>query len=111
MALGIASSFDWHHGLFWIYYSLAGLFLDRGGFDDANIHIECAKSHTANRAYRLGRAMELQVRVWYNQHSLEEARSEFLRAADVFEKLGAAKDLKGCRKLLQVIQNNPTPSG
>jgi len=55
--------------------------------------------------------MELQARVWYNQHRLEEARSEVLRAADVFEKLGAAKDLEGCRKLLQIVQNNPTASG
>jgi len=69
VALGIASSFDWHHDLFWIYYSLAGLFLDGGGFDDANAHIERAKLHTANRAYHLGRAMELQARVWYNQQT------------------------------------------
>jgi hypothetical protein len=38
--------------------------------------------------------MELQAWVWYNQHRLEEARSEALRAADIYEKLGAAKDVE-----------------
>ena len=99
VALGIASSFDWHHDLFRIYYSLAGLFLGGSRFDDANTHIERAKSHMANSVYPLvGCVMELQARVWpYRQHRLGEAGSEALRAADVFEKPGAAKDVERCR--------------
>jgi len=101
VALGIASSFNWHGQLFWIHHSLAQLFLGEDRFDDAHTHIEQAKSHTANNTYYLGRAMELQARVWYKQRRLEEARSEALRAADVYEKLGAAQDLKSCRRLLR----------
>jgi tetratricopeptide (TPR) repeat protein len=109
VALGIASAFDWHEEPFWIHYRLAGLFYDEGRFDDAHTHIERAKSHTANSAYNLGYAMEMQAWVWYKQHRLEEARSEALRAADVYEKLGAAKDVEDCRTLLRDIQRNWTP--
>ena len=114
VALGIASSFNWHGQLLWIHYSLAELFLDEDRFDDAHTHVEQTKSHTAKDTYYLGRAMELQVRVWYKQRRLEEARSEVLRAADVYEKLGAAQDLKRCRGFLRQIgreMNNPVASG
>ena len=94
VALRIASSFNLHHDLFWVHYSLAELFLDEARFD---AHIEHTKSYTADNAHNLGRAMQLEARVWYRQHRLEEARSEALRAADVFEKLGAVKDLE-CRR-------------
>ena len=58
--------------------------------------------------------MELQAWIWYKQHRLEGARSEALGAADIYEKLGAAKDVEDCRKLLQWIQrglNKPVPPG
>ena len=111
VALRIASSFNLHHDLFWVHYSLAELFLDETRFDDARAHIKHTKSYTADSAYDLGRAMQLEARVWYRQHRLEEARSETLRAADVFEKLGAVRDLECCRKLLWIIQNRPATSG
>ena len=114
VALGIASSSNWHSGLFQIHNDLAGLFRDEGRFDDAHVHIERAKSHTADSPYNLGCATEQQAWIWYKQHRFEEAKSEALRAAEVFEKLGAAKDLESCRKLLQRIEkklNNPTTSG
>jgi tetratricopeptide (TPR) repeat protein len=104
VALRITSSFDWNKEQFWVHYQLAELFYDEGRFDDAHTHIERAKSHTANIARNLGFAMELQAKVWYKRHKLEEARSETSRAADVFEKLGAADDAERCRKLLQHIQ-------
>jgi tetratricopeptide (TPR) repeat protein len=105
VALGIASTFNWHDDLFWVHYKLAGLFRDEGRFDDANDHIERAKSHTVNSAYNLGRAMEEQARVWYRQRRLEEARSEALRAPDIYAKLGAAKDVERCQKFAQRIQD------
>jgi len=104
VALGIASSFNWHDPLFWIHHSLAWLFLGEDRFNDAHAHVEQAKSHAVNDTYKLGRAMELQARVWYKQRRLEEARSEASHAADVYEKLGAAQDLKSCRVLLQRIE-------
>jgi len=114
VALEIASSSNWHGGLFQIHNDLAGLFRDEGRFDDAHVHIERAKSHTADSPYNLGCATEQQAWIWYKQHRFEEAKSEALHAAEVFEKLGAAKDVENCRKLLQRIEkklNNPTTSG
>jgi len=114
VALGIASLLDGHDALFWVHFALAKLFLDEDRFDDAHAHVEQAKSHAVNVPYKLGRAMKLQARVWYKQDRLEEAMSEALRAADVYEKLGATQDLKKCRGLLQQIEeemNNPVSSG
>jgi tetratricopeptide (TPR) repeat protein len=101
-ALGIASSLN-NHELFWIHYALADLDFGQGRFDDAQTHIERAKSHAINDTYNLGHAMELQANFWYDQCMFEEARFEALRAADVFEKLGAAKDIERCRELLREI--------
>jgi len=111
--LSIASSFNWHNELFWTHYDLAELFHDKGRFDDASAHVERAKPHTENNAYHLGRAVNLQATVWYKQDRLEEAKSEALRAADVFEKLGAVANLEDCRELLRWIEEkmNPVISG
>jgi hypothetical protein len=38
--------------------------------------------------------MMLRAVVWHIQHRLEEARSEALRAADIFEKLGSSHPVK-----------------
>ena len=48
--------------------------------------------------------VELQAGVWYEQHRLEEATSEALRAVDIYGRLGAAQDVEDCRKLLMDIQ-------
>jgi len=102
-ALGIASSFGWHEQIFLAHHSLAELFLDEGRFDDASAHIEQAKSHTVDSAYNLGYAMELQADLWYRQGRFDEAKSEILCAGGVFEKLGAAQDLKWCKGFLREI--------
>jgi tetratricopeptide (TPR) repeat protein len=104
VALGIASPFGWHEPLFLVHSLLADLFYDEDRFDEANTHIERAKSHTANSVYNSGYAMLFQASVWYKQHRLEEAKSEALCAADVFERLGAAKEVERCRTLLRDIQ-------
>ena len=103
-ALGIASSFNWHDEQFWILCSLAKLFRDQGRFDNAHAQVERAKSHTTNAAYLLGRAMQLQADIWHQQLRFEEAKSEALRAVDVFEDLGATKDAGATRKLLRRIE-------
>ena len=103
-ALGIASPSNLHDRLFWINYSLAELFLGEKRFDNVHAHIESAKSHAINSPYQLGRAMDLQARIWFKEGKLEEAKSEFLRATDVFEKLGATRELKVCREALQTIE-------
>jgi tetratricopeptide (TPR) repeat protein len=114
VTLGIASSFNWHDNLFWVHYKLAKLFRDGGRFNDAQAHVERAKPHAVNNTLNLGYAMELQARLWYEQHRLKEARSEVLRAAQVYEKLGAANDVEDCRKLLRAIEkklDTPVASG
>jgi len=96
-ALGIATSFDWRDQLFWSHYSLAQLSFHQQNFGDAHTHVERAKSHTVNDAHYLGHAMSLQVGFWYFQHRLEEAKSEALRAADVYEMVGSVQGVDNCR--------------
>ena len=103
-ALEIATAFGWHDALFWNHASLALLFRDEGRLEDAQAHIEHAKPHTVNSPSSLAYVMQLQANIWLKQHRLEEARSEVLRAANSFEKLGAAGDVESCRDLLRAIQ-------
>ena len=104
VALGIASTSNWDAELFPVHYDLACLFLKGGRCDDAQAHIERAKLHMANRTYFLGLSMRLQAVLCHRQDRLEQARSEALRAADIFEKLGATNDLEKCRNLVQQIE-------
>ena len=103
-ALGIASPFDWHDQLFWIHRSMALLFSDEYEFNNANIHIKQAKLHAADSPYNLGHGMKSQARIWYKQGRLEDARSEVLCALEIYESLGALRDVGACRKLLQGIE-------
>jgi tetratricopeptide (TPR) repeat protein len=103
-ALGIASPFNWPDELFWNNYLLADLFRKEGEFDVANTHIEQAKSSAVHSPYKLGYAMEMQASVWNQQRRFEDAKSEALLALAIYEKLGAAGDVKGCRSLLQRIE-------
>ena len=103
-ALAIATTWKWHDQQFWILHTLVELFSDEGRFNDAHAHAERAKQHTAGDPYLLGRAMELQAVVWYEQRRPEEAKSEALRAADVYEKLGKMQDLEHCKQFLQDIE-------
>ena len=106
VALGIASSFNRHDRLFWIHYKLAGLFYGQCRFEDAQAHLERTKLHALDNAYHLGLAMELQAQAWYLQHRLEGARTEALAAADVYEKLGTARKVEDCKKLLRKIEDS-----
>ena len=102
-SLRIASSSGWHEKQFLAHRLLAELFRDEERFDDAQVQIEQAKSHTVNNAYNLGCAMEVQADLWYRQRRFDEAKSEVLRAVGIYEKLGVAKDLERCVRLLREI--------
>ena len=104
MALGVASSFDWHSQLFWVHHALADTFRAESRFDDAHSHLEHAKLHAVDDAYLMGRAVEQWAMVWFKQCRLKEARLEAQQALDIFEKIGAARDTERCKKLLQDIQ-------
>ena len=110
-ALDIASPFSWPDEQFWNHFNLAALFLREKRFDDAHAHVERAKSHAIEEAYNLGRAMELRMRILYEERKFGEAKSEALRAADVFEKLGASKELEWCRETLRDIEGATKMSG
>ena len=113
LALEIASSLNVDGQLFWVHYTLAELFLKTGRLDDAHAHIENARLHMTSGTLRLGHAMGLEARFWYKQRMFEKARSGALHAVDVFEKLGAARDLAECRGLLRRIDeelNRPVVS-
>ena len=99
VAARIAVSFDWEHYPFWTHFSLANLLRMEGRFEEAQTHVEHAKSH-ANSTYHLARVTELQGGVFFRQGRLEEARSELLRAIDAFEKLAATTDVTRCRWIL-----------
>ena len=86
------------------------LFLDEGRLDGAHACVELVKPHTFNNAYLLGRAVHLDARILIEKGRFEEARSEALRAADVYEKFGATRDLERCRGLLQAIQKKLNPA-
>jgi len=100
-ALGIASSFDWRARLFDIHSSLAMLLHDEGRLDSADVHVEHAKSYAVNDPYILGQAMILQAAVWLAQYKFEEARSQALRAAEIFEKLGFSQGVGVCEGFIQ----------
>jgi len=89
VALGIASSFNIVDQLFWAHFGLADLFSEEGRFDDAHTHLERAKRYGFDDPYRLARVSELWAEFGVRQHMFEEAKSEALRALDIFEELGA----------------------
>ena len=105
-ALEIASPFGWHGQLFWVHYSLAQLFFGENKFDDAHAQIELAKSHATHNLYQLGRAMGQQAWFWYRQLRFREAKSEALGAISVYEKIGAAKDVEDCRRIIRDVERH-----
>ena len=103
-AISIASRRNWKDDLFSNHYDLAALFGDEGKFNEASSHLEQAKSYTVNDAYQLGIATEFQANVWYLQLRLEEAKAETLHAIEIYEKIGATKDVEDCKDLLQKVE-------
>ena len=102
-ALGIATSPDSPINPFWIHYSMAVMFSKQDRFDAAHDHVERAKSHVADEAYRLGRAMELQASFWLKQGMFERGKFEVSRAVAVYSEVGATTDIERCRVLPEEI--------
>ena len=103
-ALRIAIPLNANDLLFLIHSSLVELFRDEDKFEEANAHIQQAKSFVAHNAYKLSRGMMMQVDIWLRQGRFEEAKLEALHALEAYEKLGAAKDAEACRDLIQKIE-------
>lgn len=83
-AIAIASPFNWHREIFWNYYTLVQLCVKERKFDQANAQIERAKPHAMDDTYMLARLMEVQADVWYRERKLERARTEVLRAQEIY---------------------------
>ena len=108
MALEIAFSLNEVNQLFWVNWSLAGVFSREGKFDDAQIHAERARSYAVDSPFLLARASLLQAQLWYTQSMFGEARSEGLRALDVLKELGAVSDAEFTRQFLREIDARAT---
>jgi tetratricopeptide (TPR) repeat protein len=106
ICLGIASHFNWHFMIFWTRYVQAQLFGDGRELKEEMAHIELAKSLAVdgNMQYELGRATELQARVWHRELRFDDAKSAALDAVQIYEKLGSAQGLEHCRNLLQEVK-------
>ena len=106
MALRIASPFDWHYILCWAHYEIAQVFDSRGEWDVANAYNKRARSHAIDGAlpYPLGRVMEMQGRFWYQQLRFEDAKSELFHAIEIYEKLGAAVNVRNSKDLLWQVE-------
>ena len=102
--LKIASAFNRLDLLFEIRLTLALVLFDQERFNDANAHVEQLKFDAADNLYYLGRAIQTQAAIWWQQHKLVEAKTESLRAIEIFENLGAAKDVESCEYTLQGIK-------
>ena len=103
-AFGTACYFDLFDTLFELHLKLAHSFVLGGEFDEANIHIEHAKSRAVNDPHSMGRAMAVQADIWCFQGRLEDAKLEVLCAFEIFEKLGAAEAMEMYKVLLQHIE-------
>ena len=110
-AIGIASTSNWHDLLFRNNYSLAELFFGENRFGDAHTHVERAKSHAVNDPYLLGHAMKQQAAFWHLEGRFKEAKSEASRAAEIYERVGATRDLERCRIILRDIEERTKVSG
>ena len=67
LALGIGSAFGWGPCLLPVHSALATLFFDEDGSDDAQFHIEQAKSHAHDNPFAMGGAVLLQAIIWSRQ--------------------------------------------
>ena len=103
-ALRIASSFNWNTPLFWIHFSLAELFFDEDESNGVHVHLEQARSHAVDDQYLLGRVTLLQAQILYQKGNLEDAKPDILLALEIFEKIGALKELEVCRTAIQNIE-------
>ena len=111
VALGIVSSLGAASRAFWIHFDLAKLFARESRFDDAQAHVERAKSHAVNNPYNFACGSLLRAMFLYRQHMFEEARSEASLVLGVFEKLGATNDAERARKLLGWIDRSARGNG
>ena len=104
VALGIASSHNWHRDACWIHHPLVMLFAEAGRFDEANSHLERARVRAAKNTSNLARVIALQAYTFYCQGRFGEAGSEALRAVEAHEEIGATAGAENWRRLFSELE-------
>jgi tetratricopeptide (TPR) repeat protein len=94
-ALRIASTVGWPEELVLINFHLAILSHFEDRLDDANAYLNQAESYTVD-PYNLGGVMWMRAVILGEKRRFGDATSEALGALQIFEKLGAARDLEKC---------------
>ena len=94
------------HSRFWITYRLAEVYFGLGDSDGVGNQITNMKSlaQVSHDQYLLGRAMELQAKVWLKTGRFAEARSEALLALSAYGKAGNSRNQEKCGELLECIE-------
>ena len=94
------------HSRFWIIYRLAEVYFGLGDLDGVGRQVSNMKSlaQASHDQYLLGRAIELQAKVWLRVGRFAEARSEALLALVAYGKAGNARNQEKCGELLKCIE-------
>ena len=87
-ALKIATCRNWPAQAFFMHTHLVAEFADEGRFGDANAHLDRAKLHAVNIGGTLAQVIGMQAYIFFRQRRFGKAKSEGLRAAKAFEKVG-----------------------
>jgi len=94
------------HSRFWITYRLVEVYFGLGDLNGVCDQITSMKSlaQASHDQYLLGRAMELQAKVWLKTGRVAEARSEVLLALAAYGKAGNSRNQEKCGELLKCIE-------
>ena len=103
-SLQITSSINSHGELSWAHLGLADLYIEEDKLDDAQTHIEHAKSLAQDDMLKLGRAVYCGAHVLHKRKKFEEGKLEALRALAIFEGLGATIPAEDTRRLLEAVE-------
>ena len=110
-ALRIATSLNLRAGRASVLRCLVHLLLEKGRFNDAQVHLEGLKLDGVNNLHSLGLATVIQACVWRQQGRFEEAESEVSRVIGMYEKSGApAEILEFCRGFLREVEEKMNSS-
>ena len=94
------------HSQFWITHRLAEVYFGLGDLNGVGDQITGMKSlaQVSRDQYLLGRAMELQAKMWLKTGRFAEARSEALLALAAYGKVGNSWNQEKCGELLKCIE-------
>jgi len=100
------------HSRFWITYHLAEVYFGLGDLNGVDNQITGMKSlaQISHDQYLLGRAMELQAKVWLKTGRFAEARLEVLLALAAYGEAGNSQNQEKCREPLKCIEMESSDS-